>query len=86
MFEYNYLVTVPKGFMPKVNQMLYNDVAMQKTHELIYGDTNYVLINKVDFDAVAKRVVRRPPRGGVPSRTWTRSTWTSFTSWKVRCR
>ena len=55
MFEYNYLVTVPKGFMPKVNQMLYNNVAMQKTHELIYGDTNYVLINKVDFDAVAKQ-------------------------------
>ena len=55
MFEYNYLVQVPKGFMPKVNQMLYNNVAMKKTHELIYGDINYVLINQCDLDAVARQ-------------------------------
>ena len=52
MFKYNYLVKVPKGFMPQVNQMLYNVAKMQKTHELIYGDTNYILIHSVDLDEV----------------------------------
>jgi len=55
MFEYNYLIEIPAGHMPQVNQMLYNVADMKKTHELIYGDTNYILSYPVDLEEVQKR-------------------------------
>ena len=55
MFEYNYLVTVPKGFLPQVNQMLYNVADMKKTHTLIpTGDKNYIMVHPCDLVEVEK--------------------------------
>ena len=59
MFEYNYLVEVPKGFLPQVNQMLYNVANMSKTHTLIpMADVNYVLIHRYDLDEVEKNFTK----------------------------
>ena len=55
MFEYNYLIEVPKGHLPQVNQMRYNVANMSKTHTLIpTGDKNYIMIDRRDLDEVEK--------------------------------
>jgi hypothetical protein len=55
MFDYNYLIEVPKGHLPQVNQMLYNVANMKKTHTLIpTGSKNYVMVNKCDLNEVEK--------------------------------
>lgn len=50
MIKYNYLVKVPSGFQPRINQYIFDNCSLDKIHVNVEGPTKYILIDSVDYE------------------------------------
>ncbi len=55
MLDYNYLVRVPSGFQPRINQYIFDNCALEKPHINVHADdAKYIYVDRVDYNNIAK--------------------------------
>lgn len=54
MLEYNYLVKVPSGFQPRINQYIFDNHSLDKVHVNVEAGQKYILIDRFDLDNMRK--------------------------------
>ena len=55
MLDYNYLVRVPSGFQPRINQYIFDNCSLEKPHINVEGDdAKYIYVDRIDYNNIAK--------------------------------
>ena len=55
MLDYNYLVRVPSGFQPRINQFIFDNCSLEKPHINVHAeDTKYIYVDRVDYNNIKK--------------------------------
>ena len=55
MLDYNYLVRVPSGFQPRINQYIFDNCSLDKPHINVQADdAKYIYVDRVDYNNIAK--------------------------------
>jgi len=55
MLDYNYLVRVPSGFQPRINQFIFDNCSLDKPHINVQGDdARYIYVDRVDYNNIKK--------------------------------
>lgn len=55
MLDYNYLVRVPSGFQPRINQYIFDNCSLDKPHINVQADdAKYIYVDRMDYNNIAK--------------------------------
>jgi len=55
MLDYNWLVRVPTGYQPKINQFIFDNCALDKPHINVHAEeAKYIYVDSVDYNNIKK--------------------------------
>lgn len=55
MLDYNYLVRVPSGFQPRINQFIFDNCSLEKPHINVHAEeAKYIYVDRVDYNNIKK--------------------------------